>query len=119
MILSALWLKKPNLSSKQPLLHMELYFATSLATREDPDLLDDTEIDDDELLVEDGVDSKIFEALGFQTMQDIQEMSGDGRCGPYGQRPKSNWFPASLSSPSQDFRMTFQYVLCQFFLNWV
>ena len=99
---------------------MELYFATSLATREDPDLLDDTEIDDDEFLVEDGVDSKIFEALGFQTMLDIQEMSGDGRCGPYGQRPKSNWFPASLSSHSQDFHRTFRYVLCQFFFhNWV
>src|ERR1700691_740674 len=119
MILSVLWFKKPNLSSKQPLLQ-SLNFTLPLFLLHRRTLMCwMIEIDDEELLVEDGVDSEIFEALGFQTMQDIQEMSGDGRCGPYGQRPKSNWCPASLSSPFQNFHRTFRYVLCQFFLNWV
>ena len=63
---------------------MALYFATSLATQEDSDMLSDMETDEEEKdLVEDGVDSDIFEILAVQVMQDVQEMSGDALQGPY------------------------------------
>src|SRR5882762_8871063 len=51
---------------------MELYLATSVAVQEDPDL------EDDGLIIDEGGDTEIFEALGFQAMQDGQEILGDG-----------------------------------------
>ena len=93
---------------------MELYFATSLAVQEDPDLLDESSDSDsdDGLLVEGGGDSEVFEALSFQTMQDAAQVLGDGWRGPYGQKGKSNWFPTSLSWPAREFRRTYRYESC-------
>ena len=92
---------------------MELYFATSLAAEEDPDLLDESDLDsDDGLLAEGGGNSEVFEALGFQTMQDAAQVLGDGRRGPYGQKGKSNWFSTSLSWPAQEFRRSYRYESC-------
>src|ERR1700676_5021643 len=91
---------------------MELYLATSVAVQEDPDLEDDSDMEDDGLIIDEGGDTEIFEALGFQAMQDGQEILGDGRRGPYGQQGKNNWFFTSLSAPAHDFRRLFQYELC-------
>jgi hypothetical protein len=93
---------------------MELYFATSLAMQEETNLLDDTEMDDD-FLADKDADSEFFEALGIQTMREVQEMSGDGQRGTYGDRPKNNWFSTSLSSPPLEFRRIFRCVLCWYF----
>jgi hypothetical protein len=57
---------------------MELYLATSVAVQEDPDLEDDSDMEDDGLIIDEGGDTEIFEALGFQAMQDGQEILGDG-----------------------------------------
>ena len=97
---------------------MVLYFAASMATEEDPDLMDDAEMED-ELLGGNGADSEVFEILGLQTLQDVGAMSGDGSHGPYGQHPKSkDWFPSSsLSSADRDFRRTFRYVNLEYILG--
>jgi len=46
--------------------------------QEDPDLEDDSDMEDDGLIIDEGGDTEIFEALGFQAMQDGQEILGDG-----------------------------------------
>ncbi|KIM72617.1 hypothetical protein PILCRDRAFT_93387 [Piloderma croceum F 1598] len=88
---------------------MELYFAASMATEEDPDLMDDAKMED-ELLGGNGANPKVFEILGLQTLQDVGAMSGDGSHWPYNQQPKSkDWFLSSLLSANRDFHKTFQY----------
>ena len=95
---------------------MELYFATSLATQEDSDMLSDMQTNEEEKhSVEDGAYSDIFEILAVQVMQDVQEMSGDASQGPYGQQSRSkDWFSASLSSFDHDFHRIFRYVILQY-----
>jgi hypothetical protein len=62
---------------------MELYFAASVATEEDLWNDSDTEMEGDVLGKD--VDAEVFELLGFEIMQDVAAMSGDGSRGAYGQ----------------------------------